>query len=244
MYFIYQFLMKQQYIVDNFELTKGFIWEKEGITKKGLKFMTEIRNISFWNLINQDKLEELNIQLHEIYKTELYLNESSYIRRIRLCRVLNHMKPTTRLAQDLIDKYELKNKKKQEEQKAKKITWEQLEREKKIRLLDQKKKEYSYGVYGMYENGQLVYIGMTMRPFEKRWQEHIEGIQNQSSDLYFYQKINPESKIEFKILIDVSKMKANKPITRINIESMEHGLIYMLKPKYNYAGRTVEYRYS
>lgn len=206
--------------------------------------MTEIRDISFWSFINRDRLKELSIQLHEVYKAELYLNESSYIREIRLCRVLNHMKPTTRLAQDLIDEYELKNKKKKEEQKAKKITWEQLEREKKIRLLDQKKKEYSYGVYGMYEDGQLVYIGMTMRPFEKRWQEHIEGIQNQSGDLYFYQKIKPESKIEFKILIDVSKMKANKPITRINIESMEHGLIYMFKPKYNYAGRTVEYRYS
>lgn len=60
--------------------------------------MTEIRDISFWRFINRDKLEELNIQLHEVYKTELYLNESSYIREIRLRRVLNHMKPTTRLA--------------------------------------------------------------------------------------------------------------------------------------------------
>jgi len=29
----------------------------------------------------------------------------------------------------------------------------------------------------MYEDGELVYVGMTMRPFEDRWKEHIEGIE-------------------------------------------------------------------
>jgi hypothetical protein len=32
------------------------------------------------------------------------------------------------------------------------------------------------GVYGIYEDGELVYIGMTLRKFEDRIKEHISGI--------------------------------------------------------------------
>lgn len=48
------------------------------------------------------------------------------------------------------------------------------------------KKKKHYGVYGIYINNELVYIGMTMRDFETRWQEHIAKIKSGSDELYFY----------------------------------------------------------
>ena len=46
--------------------------------------------------------------------------------------------------------------------------------------------EFSYGVYGIYENDELVYVGMTMRDFEQRWEEHKRGIETCSNELIFY----------------------------------------------------------
>lgn len=74
-------------------------------------------------------------------------------------------------------------------------------------------------------------------------QEHKRGIETGSKELIFYNQINKENKIEFKKLIDVSKIKSNSKITKRDVQSMELGLIRVFKPKYNYAGRTVEYKY-
>lgn len=110
-------------------------------------------------------------------------------------------------------------------------------------LQEDNNEEFSYGVYGIYENGELVYIGMTMRDFMQRWEEHQRGIKTGSKELIFYSKINKKSKIEFKILVDVSKIESNSKITKRDVQSMELGLIRVFNPKYNYAGRTVEYKY-
>lgn len=50
------------------------------------------------------------------------------------------------------------------------------------------------GVYGIYRNGQLIYIGSTV-DFNKRWNEHKNHIKNKD-----YKLIKPEDNIEFKIL--------------------------------------------
>lgn len=41
----------------------------------------------------------------------------------------------------------------------------------------------SYSVYGMYRNGELIYVGMTMRNFKQRWKEHQGYIKNKSHAL-------------------------------------------------------------
>ena len=63
----------------------------------------------------------------------------------------------------------------------------------------------SYGVYGMYRNDELIYIGMTMRSFKQRWKEHQGYIKNKSNALSVYSLIEDNDKIEFKILYDVMK---------------------------------------
>lgn len=126
------------------------------------------------------------------------------------------------------------------------LYWNEEDKEKQYNHKSSKaeSKNYSYGIYGMYEDGELVYVGMTMRPFEDRWKEHIEGIETQSDKLIFYKQVKQKDKIEFRILVDVSKIKSNDAITRRDVEAMELGFIRMFQPRYNYAGRTVEYKFT
>lgn len=99
------------------------------------------------------------------------------------------------------------------------------------------------GIYGIYENGELVYIGMTMRPFEDRWKEHQERIEKGSNELALYNLIDANAKIEFKKLLEVDKMDSNDKITKRDLQAMEFALIQEHRPKYNFAGRTQPYRF-
>lgn len=101
----------------------------------------------------------------------------------------------------------------------------------------------SFGVYGVYYEEELVYIGMTMREFEDRWDEHRRNIKNNSKELKFYDLIEDESKVEFKKLIDVAFLNTNKILTERDVKSMELGLISVFKPKGNLAGNGYEYKY-
>lgn len=110
------------------------------------------------------------------------------------------------------------------------------------RQTKKKKKELQGGVYGIYEDGELVYIGMTMRNFEDRINEHMKNIQNHSNELYMYSKFNGE--LTWSKLIEIKDLKTNKELTRRDIEAMEFALISLYKPKYNLAGNTMEYKFS
>ena len=60
----------------------------------------------------------------------------------------------------------------------------------------QKKKDKGIkdgGVYGVYRNGQLIYVGSTI-DFNKRWNEHKNYIKNKDYKLYFYKLIKPNLK--------------------------------------------------
>ena len=106
-----------------------------------------------------------------------------------------------------------------------------------------KKEAESYGVYALYVNNELFYIGSTMRDFSVRFKEHAENIKNNSKELYVYSLIKPNDQIECSILIDVAKLNTNSKLTRRDVESMELGLIDLYKPKGNLAGNTHQYKY-
>ena len=101
----------------------------------------------------------------------------------------------------------------------------------------------SFGIYGIYKNGSLLYVGMTMRDFELRWNEHKEKIQMGSKELKFYSMIKPEDDIEFVRLIDVARLNANITLTERDVKSMELATIALLEPEGNLAGRVCEYKY-
>ena len=122
------------------------------------------------------------------------------------------------------------------------------QQEERRKLLErQSKKNVSQvcngGVYGVYRNGQLIYIGSTI-DFNKRWNEHKRNIKNKDYKLYFYKLIKPEDNIEFKILIDGSKLKADKTLTATDLKTMELALITLSQPIGNIAGRLQPFRYK
>ena len=102
------------------------------------------------------------------------------------------------------------------------------------------------GIYGMYKNGELYYIGLTTRPFQYRWQEHLDIIQGKSPvpfGMILYNNISINDTIEFKPLIQVKDI-LSKEITLRDLEAMELGLITMYHPEGNYQGRLGVYRFS
>lgn len=93
------------------------------------------------------------------------------------------------------------------------------------------------GIYGIYINDKLVYIGMTCRNFEERWNEHRKCFEARSgSNYYLYTALNPGDVLRFEKLIKVEDLKVNSAITRRDLEAMELALIRLYQPKYNYQG--------
>lgn len=97
-----------------------------------------------------------------------------------------------------------------------------------------------YGVYGLYKNDELIYIGSTIRDFEDRRQEHIEGLKAKKKELYVYSLLDT---IDMRVIIDCSELKVNKKLNIEDVESMELALITLYKPEGNLAGRTTDFKY-
>lgn len=93
------------------------------------------------------------------------------------------------------------------------------------------------GIYGIYINNELVYIGMTCRNFEERWNEHRKCFEaKMGSNYYLYTALKPGDTLRFEKLIKVEDLKVNSAITRRDLEAMELALIRLYQPKYNYQG--------
>lgn len=106
--------------------------------------------------------------------------------------------------------------------------------------------DYSWGIYGIYQNGELVYIGKTRRPFEVRWQEHcdiLNGKIEKPKGMVLYDNLNArKDKIEFGILLDCAKIKVAGQITERDLSVMELTMISYFQPKYNWVGVRKEYQ--
>lgn len=90
------------------------------------------------------------------------------------------------------------------------------------------------GIYGIYKNGELVYIGKTVRNFEERWKEHENFIRRKSDKLYVYSLFEEGDEVEFKVLVDMSE-----GYTEGDISAAENGMIAIYKPVGNVAGKEV-----
>ena len=102
----------------------------------------------------------------------------------------------------------------------------------------------SRGVYGVYINDKLVYIGMTWtQDFKARWSQHQRNFEIGSSALHLYSLTQPNDKIEYKILIDVSEIKLSEGVLdKRDVQMMELALIREHRPAGNLSGNTMEYK--
>lgn len=104
-----------------------------------------------------------------------------------------------------------------------------------------------YGIYGIYVEDNLYYIGMTMRDFKERFSEHIAAINNKnlinSQQKFLYAQIRTDEsngkEYEFKIIENCGEKKLSKK----EVELLEEFAIKIMKPKYNYCGVKVPYKY-
>lgn len=122
------------------------------------------------------------------------------------------------------------------------------EEEHKKRAFSSKKRNYTTsikegGVYGVYKNGELIYIGSSVN-FEKRWAEHKRYMKNRDYKLHFYKLFQPGDRVDFKVLIDGSKLEADREITPTDLKTMEYALISVFKPVGNIAGRIQPFKYK
>lgn len=101
----------------------------------------------------------------------------------------------------------------------------------------------NWGVYGIWVNDELFYIGSTMRDFKVRFDEHRENLRTRRGELYIYSQIKDEDKVEFGSLVDVSKLQVDGELSERDIKCMELALIDLYKPKGNLAGVKVKYKF-
>lgn len=227
LYICYLYLDTIDIIKNKFHIEKNIVWDKSNLKKQ---YRTEVSQYlinkelcpDFWLKIFRQNEDFLNIkQFSNFYQQKTKIRRDYYSLKNYAEIILNHMIPNN----NVVVQINYKKKKEQIEKQQNEIMNEG-------------------GIYGIYENNELVYIGMTMRNFQIRWNEHLENIKEQTNKLPLYRLINPNNQITFKILLNKKYMFSNSEITRRDLEAMEFALIQEHKPKYNFSGRTQEYRFS
>ena len=95
------------------------------------------------------------------------------------------------------------------------------------------------GIYGIYIDEELVYIGKTTTSFKTRFNSHKSNLF--TSDTYLYRTLRVAKSlgatIELVPLIVVENLKIDKPLKNRDINMMELALIELYQPKCNIQGR-------
>lgn len=109
---------------------------------------------------------------------------------------------------------------------------------------------YGYGIYGIYCDDVLVYVGMTMKSFGERFQGYIKDLQDMEKFnskkrlvIEFIANNKDSHDIEMRPIINVPQLilKDAQLINRRDVELMELALIAEHKPVLNLQG--VKYNY-
>lgn len=105
------------------------------------------------------------------------------------------------------------------------------------------------GIYAIYINDNIVYIGETIRSFKERFKEHQNNMENRDNKerLYTYlrnAKINGDQ-ITLKPLITLKELKNNAvSFTHRDLLAIEYGMIQYFKPILNIEGIFKKYSFN
>lgn len=109
------------------------------------------------------------------------------------------------------------------------------------------------GIYGLYLDGVLVYIGKTTQGFLKRYKQHKRLVDfpeesEKQYDMYYelHEALALGKSLQLQPIFVAETAQYNSLYTLTNrdLESMEFILINTFKPRYNVAGVRLPYRYS
>ena len=97
--------------------------------------------------------------------------------------------------------------------------------------------ENKHGIYGIYINNILIYIGKTTTSFKVRFQQHKHFMNVEENKDYLYQILKCAKQnnqiITLKPLIIVEDLKVQYPIKDRDLDAMELALITLYKPQCN-----------
>ena len=180
-----------------------------------------IEKLGFWNYV----VYEDDAIIKEIEELQKGLTKKWY-------SYVNHSKEFKRVKKVMSKTEYLKEKKLFEER-------EKIEKNKEKESLDK-------GIYGIYYDNKLIYIGKTNVSFKTRFKQHEEAIKNKSTTQYLYKYINQlkEKEIIMKPLVNVKELKVKGKINNRDIEAMELALIDLYKPICNIQGIKQDYEFS
>ena len=109
------------------------------------------------------------------------------------------------------------------------------------------------GIYGIYVNDELVYIGKTTQSFQKRFYQHKHLIDfpddsETQYDMYYELAVARAQgrTVQLRPLIIAEYVPYDSlySITNRDLESMEFALIYCYRPRYNICGTKKPYKYT
>ena len=123
---------------------------------------------------------------------------------------------------------------------------EQKKRRQSQKISKEKKREQSNrGIYGIYCNDKLIYIGKTNVSFEARFKQHKDAIEQNAPEIgvhnYIIKAKQSGAIIIMKPLINVLDLNVKGKITDRDIQAMELALIQLYQPKCNVQGISKEY---
>ena len=118
------------------------------------------------------------------------------------------------------------------------------DRQKKI----EKKINADRGIYGIYCDNELIYIGKTDVDFETRFRQHKYAVESGSISQYLYKYLvmmkDKGSVITLKPLINIKNLKVKGIIRNRDIEAMELALIQLYQPICNIQGIKQDYEFT
>ena len=117
-----------------------------------------------------------------------------------------------------------------------------------INELDENKIIDKTGVYGIYIDNEIVYIGITETSFKQRFQEHRRKMLDCTNNHLLYRGLRQaklqNKDIQLKPIIITSNNFSNKvKFTNTELKCMEFALITYLQPKYNIDGVKHSYHF-
>lgn len=168
---------------------------------------------------------------------EFAIDEYEMSKRLRIDEMLVHLYYVQVLEEsfpDLFDKYEIKK---------------ELER-----IFSKREEEYieyensqRSGIYGIYSNEELIYIGQTTQSFEKRFQQHKNSTFEDTGKLYhtLREEMYNGKQISYKPILPLDKMKVGKEeITKRDLDLIECAFITAFQPRANTMGMDKEYNFN
>ena len=107
------------------------------------------------------------------------------------------------------------------------------------------------GIYGIYCDDKLIYVGKTYFSFVERFKEHTRQIMDTSEarqkkgvHAFLRQQQREGKKIEFKVIVDVSVFDEDRDILEHDIDMMELAILTQYHPKYARQGVVKNYSLS